>query len=155
MAKRKKFNELTSVEKYKRLRTQGYSLKGAKWLSILTPYIVIGIVNFDEYFTEVNGVKMSIGCTLAMVVAGITIFNESKENKKISGLVGWAVAFALCYLMQSILQDLVLIIGCGFVGQLIGAGFEVGSETQLNKAKLYRDAIIQATPINERVEKVE
>ena len=103
---RKKFNELTSVEKYKRLRNNGFAFLAAKWVSILTPYIVIGIANFDEYFTEYNGVKMSLGCTLAAIVAGIAIANETKENKKINGIVGWAIAFALCFLLQSILNDL-------------------------------------------------
>ena len=93
---------------------------------------------------QANGVKMSMGCVLALIVAGIAIKNETQENKKISGIVGWALAFALIYLFQSILQDLLLIVGCGFIGQLVGAGFEVGADTQLEKADLYKKANIQA-----------
>lgn len=145
----KKFNELTSVEKYKRLRNTGYGLKVGKWVAILSPYIAIGIANFDEYFTEYNGVKMSIGCVLALIVAGIAIANESKENKKVNNLVVWAVAFALIWLMQSILNDLLLIVGCGLLGQLVGAGFEIGSDKELEKASLYKEAIIRAEPMNE------
>ena len=51
-------------KKYKRIRNSGYALMGAKWVSILSPFIAIGIANYDEYFTEYNGVKMSIGCVL-------------------------------------------------------------------------------------------
>lgn len=149
---RKKFNELTSVEKYKRLRNTGYGLKVAKWVSILSPYLVIGIVNFEEYFTEYNGIKMSLGCILAMIVAGIAIANETKENKKINGLVGWAIAFALVYLMQSILNDLLLIVGCGLLGQLVGAGFDLGANTELEKATLYKEALIRAEPLTEKKE---
>ena len=149
---RKKFNELTSVEKYKRLRNNGFAFLAAKWVSILTPYLVIGIVNFDEYFTEYNGVKMSLGCTLAAIVAGIAIANETKENKKINGIVGWAIAFALCFLLQSILNDLLLIIGCGLLGQLVGAGFEIGSQKELEKANLYKEALIRAEPLTEKRE---
>jgi chromate transport protein ChrA len=149
MAKRKKFNELTSVEKYIRLRNQGYTCKAMKWISILSPYLVIGIVNFEDYFVEADGIKMSLGCVLAAIVAGISIANETKENKKINGIVLWAIAFALIFFFQAILQDLLLIVGCGFVGQLVGAGFELGSETQLEKAKLYRKANIQAESYKE------
>ena len=133
--------------KYKKIQNSGYALKGAKWLSILSPYIIIGAINFEEYFTEVNGVKMSLGCTLALLVAGISIYNETKakdENKRINGIVGWAVALALAYFLQSILNDLVLILGAGLIGQMVGAGFDLGANAQLTKAKLYKESIIQA-----------
>lgn len=149
---RKKFDELTSIEKYKRLRNNGFAFLAAKWVSILSPYLVIGIVNFNEYFTEYNGVKMSLGCVLAMIVAGIAIANETKENKKINGLVGWAIAFALVFLLQSILNDLLLIVGCGLLGQLVGAGFEIGSKKELEKANLYKEALIRAEPLKEKKE---
>ena len=132
-------------KKYKRIRNSGYALMGAKWVSILSPFIAIGIANYDEYFTEYNGVKMSIGCVLALAVMGIAIYNEAKDkNKKVSGIVGWAVALALAYLLQSVLNDLVLILGCGLIGQMIGAGFELGGKVQLEKEKLYKESIIQA-----------
>ncbi len=143
--------ELTSVEKYKKLRNRGTALKVSKWAAILSPYFVIGIVNFQEYFTEYNGVKMSLGCVLAMIVGGITIMNETKE-KKVNGLVKWAVALALIYLLQSVVNDLLLIVGCGFLGQLVGAGLDLGAENQLNKASLYREALIRAEPMNEKKE---
>ena len=146
----KKYKELSSAEKYKRLRNSGFTLKGAKWLSILSPYIIIGSVNFDEYFTEYNGVKMSLGCVLAIIVMGIAIANETKENKKINGLVGWAIAFALIYLMQSILNDLLLIVGCGLLGQLIGAGFDIGAKNQLEKAGLYKESVIRAESFKDK-----
>ena len=87
---------------------------------------------------------MSLGCVLALIVAGISIANETKENKKINGIVTWTIAFAFAILFQSILNDLVLILGCGLLGQLVGAGFQVGSDIQLEKANLYKKANIQA-----------
>lgn len=144
MAKRKKFNELTPVEKYKRLRNQGYTCLAMKWVSILSPYLIIGAVNFEDYFQEANGIKMSMGCILAAIVAGIAISNETKDNKKINGIVGWVIAFALVYFFQSILQDLLLIVGCGLIGQLVGAGFEIGADSQLEKADIYKKANIHA-----------
>lgn len=148
MTKRKKFYQLNPAEKYVRLRNQGYTCLTMKWVSILSPYLVIGIVNFEDYFAEADGVKMSLGCVLAMIVAGISIFNETKENKKINGIVAWAVAFALIFFFQSLLQDLLLIVGCGLIGQIVGAGFELGANAQLEKANIYRNANIQADSFN-------
>ena len=147
--KRKKFNELSVDGKYKRLRNRAYTFKALKWISILSPYFIIGAVNFEDYFTEYNGVKMSIGCVLALVVAGIAIMNETKENKKVNGLVVWGVVFALVLLMQSILNDLLLIVGFGLLGQLVGAGFEIGTEKEMMKAKVYQEASIRAEAYNE------
>lgn len=147
----KKFNELTSVEKYKRIKNKGIFFKASKWISIVSPYLVIGIVNFNDYFTEANGVKMSMGCTLALIVAGIAIKNETSETKKINNLVVWGVAFALCYLLSSVLQDLLLIVGCGLLGQIVGAGFDIGYEKENEKAKLYRESIIKAEAMGENM----
>ena len=147
----KKYNQLTSVEKYKRMRRRNIECKSAKWVSILSPYFIIGAVNFNEYFTEYNGVKMSLGCVLACVVAGIAIMNETKgKDSKINGIVGWAVAFALIYLMSSILNDLLLIVGCGFIGQLVGKGFELGGENYEAKAKILYKANVEAEAMNEK-----
>ena len=93
---------------------------------------------------------MSLGCILAMAVFGIAVVNETKENKKINGIVGWAIAFALVWLLQSIVNDLLLIVGAGFIGQLVGAGFDVGANTELEKAKIYKESIIRAEPLNEK-----
>ena len=149
MAKRKKFDELTPVEKYKKLRNTGYTFKGLKWLSILAPFITIGIINFEDYFQEANGIKMSLGCILALVVAGIAVFNETKENKKVNNIVGWVIAFALVFFFQSILEDLLMIVGFGLLGQLVGSGFEIGSAIQLEKAEIYKKAIIEAESYKE------
>ena len=143
MAKKDK-KELTSFEKFRKFRKAGYTCLAMKWVSILSPYLIIGADNFEDYFQEASGFKMSVGCILAVTVAGITIANEAKENKKISGLAGWIIAFALVVCFQSILQDLVLIVGCGLVGQIAGACFKLGSEINLEKAALYDKANIQA-----------
>ena len=150
MAK-KKNKALSPAETYNKLRKAGYTCLTMKWVSILSPYLIIGIVNFDEYFQEANGIKMSLGCILALIVAGISVANETKENKKINGLVGWAIAWALAILFQSLLNDLVLILGFGLLGQLVGAGFELGANANLEKAALYRSANIQAEALHREV----
>lgn len=136
MTAKKDKKQLTTVQKYVKARNLKYTFLGAKWMSIITPYIVIGAVNFEEYFTEVNGLKMSFGCMLACLVAGIAIFNETKkqENKQINGIMGWAIALALAWLFSSILNDLVMILAWGLVGQIIGAGWQLAADNEKLKA---------------------
>lgn len=136
----KNSNEMYASVKKKRI---GFMV--GKWMSIITPFIVVGAINFNDYFTEVNGVKVSFGCMLAMLVAGVSIYNESRNSeKRISGLVGWAIAIALVWLLNSILQDLLIILLAGFAGQLVGKGFDIAYETQNDLYKIYKNATINA-----------
>lgn len=141
MAKKEK----TTLELYKSYKHKKFGCLIAKWISIITPYVVIGAVNFNEYFTEYNGVKMSFGCVLACLVGGFAIFNEVKEtDKKTANVIKWAIAFGLVYFFSSILQDLVLIIGCGLAGQVVGTGFELGAENFKDKQDILYKATINA-----------
>lgn len=137
--------EKTTLELYKSFKTRKFTCLIGKWLSIISPFVVIGIVNFNEYFVEYNGTRMSIGCILAALVAGVAIYNEAKENnKKTANVVKWAIAFGLVYFFSAILQDLVLIVGCGFAGQVVGTGFELGYENYKDKLDLVYKAGINA-----------
>lgn len=122
---------------YKYYRNCEIGCKTGKWISILAPFIGIFIAKFNDYFvliTEQEQVKLSLGCILALIVGGIAMWQNLKEEnseqvKKISSVVVWGIAFALSYLFQSILQDLTLILGCALIGQLVGKGFELGSDS--------------------------
>lgn len=145
-----KQEDKTTLELYKSFKHRKFACLLGKWLSIISPFVAIGIVNFNDYFTEYNGIKMSIGCTLAMAVAGIAIYQNVKDdNKKVANVIKWGLAFGLAYFFSSILQDLVLILGCGFAGQVVGAGFDVGMENYTDKMNILYRANIQAQANNE------
>lgn len=137
--------EKTTLELYKSYKHKRFGCLIGKWVSIISPFVILGIVNFNEYFTEYNGTKMSIGCILAALVAGIAIYGEIKEeNKKIASVFKWAIAFGLVYFFNSILQDLLLIVGCGFAGQVVGTGFEYASNNFADKEKILYKAVTNA-----------
>lgn len=158
MSKKNKKIPLKQRNPYKFYRNGYYVCNAGKWTSIVSPFLGIGIAKWDEYFMEdpTNGVKLSIGCTLALVVLGISIYQETKksETKIISGVVGWAIAFVLCYLLESILADLTLIMGCALLGQLIGLGFEFGKRNRLKYMDEYMKAEIQSTEHGKVLEKI-
>lgn len=148
MAKKNKVR-LKQSNPYLYYRNWFIGFKVAKYASILAPFITLFVMKFDEYFQLVDQgtqLKLSLGCVLALFVGGVAIYKEFKKGEggsQASGVVGWAVAFALCYLLQSILADLTLIIGCALIGQLAGLGFEFGAENRayyMNKYISYKKA---------------
>lgn len=145
----------TTLELYKSFKHRKFACLLGKWISIISPFVVIGIVNFNEYFVQYDGVKMSLGCILAAFVAGFAIFNEVKEtNKKTANVVKWAIAFGLVYFFSAILQDLVLIVGCGTAGQVVGTGFKLGYENYNDKIDIMSKAITNAKANSEAYERM-
>lgn len=131
-----KKEKLKTRNPYIYYRNWFFGFKICKYLSIFAPFIIIFILKFDEYFQISDGqttVKLSLGCALAALVGGVAIYKEMKQSEtgnQITGVIGWAVAFALCYLLQSILADLTIILGAALIGQLAGLGFEFGAENR-------------------------
>lgn len=138
---------------YKYYRNQYWGLKLGKWLSVITPFITIFAVKYKDYFVYVaNGeqYKLSLGCILALFVLGITMWNESKKdgngNKQTTPIhttIGWGVCFALAFLLNSIIQDLTMILGCAFAGQLVSLGFEFGAENRHYYMEQYKQYQIE------------
>ena len=99
MEKQKK--QLTAKQKQTKYRALQYTTFVGEFISILTPFIIMGIVNYDEWFTTEEGWKVGLGGTLALALMGIAVFlvTKKKEDEKITGgyitlIVGWfAVAF--------------------------------------------------------------
>lgn len=123
--------ELTTKQEYKRARVLQWTSFGGEILTMLAPFVAIAIVNFEEYFIQVDGVKVSLGFFLALGVAGIVIATVSKgkvkEELKNTTYVNTLISIAfvlliiglICYLMASILNDLFMICLCGAAGVFV------------------------------------
>lgn len=165
MANKNKKQKLKERNPYAYYRNWFVGLKTCKWLSILAPFITLFAVNFNEYFifTSDTGAttKLSLGCVLACLVGGIAMYSETKKKEDgtkgkspLSNIVGWGIAFALCFFFQSILNDLTLIIGCGLVGQLVGFGFELGAQNRAYYMNEYKKANIQSKVLSKANQEV-
>lgn len=147
------YDNKTTLELYKSFKHKKFACLIGKWLSVISPFIVIGIVNFNDYFTEYNGYRLSIGCVLAMLVGGYAIYCQARDvDKKVASVIKWGIAFGLVYFFSSILQDLVLIVGCGFAGQVVGAGFDIGFDIYKEKTDLVYKASINSKAMKEKEE---
>lgn len=146
MAKQKK--QLTAKQKQTKYRALQYTTFIGEFISILTPFIIMGAVNYDEWFTTEEGWKVGLGGTLALALMGIAVFlvTKKKEDEKITGgyitlIVGWfAVAF-IFMLLASIMEQITTIMMFGGLGLLGAFGLDIASHNFKDKADLYKKTI--------------
>ena len=119
---------------YKRVQ---YGTFIGEFVSVFTPFVAIGIVNYDKYFVQYNGTKMSIACFLAFALMGIAIFLISKkklENTYIGILIGWGVITFIFFLLGELITDMATIMLFGWFGLLGAEVLDVISKKANKKA---------------------
>lgn len=118
-----------------------------EFVSVLSPYFAIGIANYDKYFMQYNGTKISIGFALAMIVMGVATGLVSKKNFQnsfVTILVGWALVTGILFLIKEILTDLCYIMLFGWAGIAGAYGLDIGKQKFKEKADFTQDGINQA-----------
>lgn len=128
--KNKKLTPTQRKNKYKRL--SGLCLVG-EFLSVMAPFITIGIVNFEKYFIEYNGTKMSIAAILGAAIMGLAIWlvaSKKFENSFITLIIGWATVDGIFFLLGEIISDISVIMLFGLIGIIGAFGLDIA------KAKL-------------------
>lgn len=159
MEKTKK--QLTATQQKNKYRALQYTTFVGEFVSILTPFIIMGCVNAKEWFYNEDGWKVGLGGTLALALMGIAVFivTKKKEDDKITSgyitlVVGWfAVAFVFM-LLASIMEQITTIMLFGGLGLLGAFGLDMTSKNFKAKADLYNKAILKAKE-NVLKEKVE
>lgn len=149
--------ELTASQKKNRYRALQYTTFVGEFISVLTPFIIMGAANADEWFYQEEGWKIGLGGTLALALMGIAVFMVTKKNeedKKEDGqkinfgyivlIVGWfAVAF-IFMLLASINEQITTIMMFGGLGLLGAFGLDITSREFKAKADKYKAAIEKA-----------
>lgn len=142
---------LTVKQKQTKYRALQYLTFGSEFLSILTPFVAMGIVNHEEWFYQEDGWKIGLGGSLALALMGIAVFlvTKKKEDNKatngyISLIVGWfAVAF-IFMLLADIMAQMHLIMLFGGIGLCGAFGLDIASKDFKAKADAYKDTIKKA-----------
>ena len=142
---------LTAKQKQTKYRVLQYSTFVGEFVSIFTPFIVMGAVNAQDWFYVEGGWKVGLGGTLALALLGIAVFlvGKKKEDEKITGgyitlIVGWfAVAF-IFLLLTDILDQITTIMMFGGLGLLGAFGLDLTSKSFRAKADAYKDTITKA-----------
>lgn len=145
MAKEKKNRTPTEQKRYyKRLQ---WGLFAGEYVSLIAPFLTIGIVNFQEYFIEYDGVKMSLAAVISFAVMGLAVWLVSKEkfeNSFIAFIVGWAIVDGIFWLMGTVINDIAKIMLFGLIGLLGAYGLDIGSKRMKKKANKIQEGIDQA-----------
>lgn len=145
MAKKK----LNVVQKKKLYKVASKGAFAGEFISIGTPYVVMGAINYDEWFKGTEGWKIGLGGSLALALMGIAILlvKKNKENKdsSVSGyitlLLGWlAVAFVFL-LLANIMHQIASIMFFGAIGIAGALGLDIVSNKYDEKAEMYELAI--------------
>ena len=139
--------ERTPTQKLKRYKRISRLCFAGEFVSTATPFVALGIANYDKYFVQYNGTKMSIACFLAMAVMGLAIWLVAKKkftNSFITLVLGWATFTIIFYLLGEIITDLAFIMACGLVGILGALGLDIGSKSALKKAEEVQKGIDKA-----------
>ena len=143
---------LTATQKKNKYRALQYVTFGSEFLSIITPFIAMGIVNHEEWFYQEDGWKIGLGGSLALALMGIAVFlvtKKKEENSKltngyISLIVGWfAVAF-IFMLLADIMSQMSMIMLFGGIGLCGAFGLDIASKDFKAKADAYKEVIKKA-----------
>lgn len=162
MAKKEK-KPLTTKQQQTKHRALQYTAIGGMFGSILTPFIILGAINFEDWFKSDGGWKIGLGATLGMAVVGIAIFLVTKKKEKESKVTDGWITFIVCWfavafiakLFESIYSQIFEIMmwtGLGICGAF---GLDLVSKDQKRKADAYKTARakVQEESIEEKAKK--
>lgn len=159
MAKKK----LTVKKKQKLYKVGSKCAFAGEFVAIGTPYVVMGAINYEEWFKVQDGWKVGLGGSLALALMGIAVLlvkkNKEDKDSSVSGyitlLLGWlAVAFVFL-LLANIMHQIASIMFFGAIGIAGALGLDIVSTKAEEKSTLYLNAIkkIRGETIENQVRK--
>ena len=149
MAEKKK--PLTLKQKQNRCRALQYTTLGGEYVAIATPFIIMSVVNREEWFNVESGWKTAIGFTLAcllfsIIVTSITFESEKLNNRKgkyIKLLIGCVTAAFIFMLLRDIMNEIANILWFASLGIACALGLDMTSADFKAKADLYKNTLTE------------
>lgn len=139
---------LTATQKKNKYRALQYTTLGGEFLSVLTPFIIMGAINYEEWFTVEGGWKVGLGGALALALLGIAVFlvgkkkeDNSLTNGYIALILGWFMVAFIFVLLANIMDQIATIMFFGGIGLCGAFGLDMFSKNFKAKADAYKNAI--------------
>ena len=158
MSKKPK-KQLTTKQKQARYRAGQIGCYFGMGLSVATPSLIYGVVNFDEWFVKnPEGYKIGIGAAIGFVVTGIIMFfMTQKKEKELKVTEGW-ITFIACALaigftlkmLGDILYEIANVVLWSCLGIAGAVGFDIASKKLKRNADAFKAA--RATVKQESIE---
>ena len=148
MAKKNEKKPLTTKQKQIRHRAAEVGLFAGMGISVVTPSIIMGCLNFQEWFGKSDGWRIGLGGTLAMAVVAFAIaiitIKKEKELNLSNGwiilIVIWVAFAAIVKLLENIYHEIFTLMIWTAAG-LVGAfACDVAAMKQKEQADAYKEA---------------
>ena len=148
MAKKSK-KVLTASQKQRRYRVIQKASFGGEFFAMGTPYVIMGAINFDEWFTPAEGWKVGLGGSLALALMAVAVLSinstkKQEEDKKKGGyvklLLTWLAIAFIFLLLANIMHQMATIMFFGAIGIAGALGLDVVSKKYGNLADEYKAA---------------
>ena len=141
----------TAKQQLTKYRALQYSTFVGEFVSVITPFIIMGAVNYEDWFVSEDGWKVGLGGALALALMGIAVFlvTKQKDDEKITNgfitlIVGWFLVAFIFLLLSSIMEQITTIMFFGGIGLLAAFGLDITSKQFKEKAVLYKTTIQKA-----------
>ena len=104
--------QLSATQKRNRYKVISKASFVGEFVSVGTPYIVMGAINYDEWFRGTEGWKVGVGGAIALALMGLAVFiitkkkedNDSKTGGYITLLLGWLATAFVFLLLANIMH---------------------------------------------------
>ena len=144
--------ELTIKQRHKRYKVAQYGLTASEYVSAITPYGIMAIVNRNEWFvSNPDSWKVGLGGSIALVLVALATFlitkkKESKEftNGFITLVLGWYAVTFVFYLLANINMEIYKIMAIGGLGLVGALGLDIGARHYEKKASELKVAMNNA-----------
>lgn len=133
----------------KKLKKQLITLNILSYVASIAPLVVTVVFNWNSYIKMPSDtIKLCLGGVIAF---GLVFFKSVDKLKVPNKIVGFSVAVLLCWLLDSLVKDLILLLSMSLLGEIIDAVFFAKSKKEL-KEKISIEKSSDATA--EKVEKI-
>lgn len=121
-----------------------------KMIMVILPLVILLIIRFDKYvYSKPAAQGLTIGGCMAVGVIALTALGQLK----LRGL-GWSILFlVMAYFLKSVLDDLLLILLCVVIGQVVSRIFELCEKHEEEQIIIERSAQASAVQTEEIIKK--
>ena len=144
--------QLTISQKKNRCKLFQRLTFAGEFIAVSSPFVVMGVVNRDEWFFYESGWRTAIGFVLAsilftIIIASITFESEklnSRTGKYIKLLIGCLLAALIFVFLAEIMSEIANILFVASGGIAVALGLDIKSLDFKNKALTYGEIIRKA-----------
>lgn len=114
-----KKKEKTTEQEIKTLKGWKNACFVGMFLSAIAPFITIALANYEKYFIQYNGIKVSIGFFVGMGLMGFVVWAIAKKklgDSMITFLILWITFAFTLTMLNELINDITTMMWFGSIG---------------------------------------